>query len=101
MKTIIDNIVPILVTFLTTILSYIGVRLKKIISEYINTKEKKEIVCLTVRYIDQIYKNTLITPEEKYKKCQEKALEWLKNKGINVSKTELEILIESSVNCTK
>lgn len=101
MKTILDNIMPIVVTLLTAILSYIGVKIKNIIEKFTNEKLKKEIVCSTVRYIEQIFKNNLITSEEKYETCKNKALEWLNKKGLNVSDTELEILIESSVNCLK
>lgn len=96
-----ENIVPILVTFVTGLLSYIGIKLKYLFEQAMTNKRKKEIVCLTVDYTEQVYKNTLVSSEDKYNKTKEKALEWLSKEKINVSDTELEILIESAVNHLK
>ena len=52
---------------------------------------------LTVKYVEQTCKNA--SCDEKKSKALEKALEWMQEKKINVSDTELEILIESAVNC--
>lgn len=89
-------LLEIIVAILTGIASFIGVKIKKVYEEYINTKIKKDIVDSTVKYIEQVFKN--IHGEEKLELAKEKALEWLNEKGIAVSETELEILIEASVN---
>lgn len=101
MNIIEENLIPIIATFLTGVLSYVGIKIKSIYEKYVATKTKKEIVCLTVDYVEQVYKNSLITSEEKYTKCKEKAIEWLNKENLKVSDTELEILIESAVNHLK
>lgn len=92
-----DNLIQILSTIITGFIGYLGLRIKSIYQEYIQDKIKKEIVDKTVKYVEQTSKNALC--EEKKSKALEKALEWMKEKKINVSDTELEILIESAVNC--
>lgn len=87
-------ILSILGTILTAIGGYIGTLYKK----YINDKTKKQIVEDTVKYVEQITKDISISSENKLKKAKDKALEWLNSKGIKISDTELEVLIESAVN---
>ena len=96
-----DNLIQILATIITAVASFIGVSIKKAYTKYVDTKTKKEIVNSTVEYIEQIYKNVTVTNEEKLAKAKEKALEWLNTKGLKISDTELEILIESAVNGLK
>ena len=95
-ETIQPYLLEIIVAILTGVASFIGVKVKKLYEEYVNTKTKKEIVECTVKYVEQVYKE--IHGEEKLNKAKEKALEWLNEKAINISDTELEILIEASVN---
>ena len=97
LSTISDNLIQILSTIITGIIGYLGLRIKNIYQEYIQDKIKKEIVDKTVKYVEQTCKNA--SCDEKKSKALEKALEWMQEKKINVSDTELEILIESSVNC--
>ena len=68
-------------------------------TKYVDTQTKKEIVKDTVNYVEQVFKD--IHGAEKLEKAKEKALEWLNEKGIKISETELEILIESAVNGLK
>ena len=96
LETIQPYILEIIVAILTGVASFIGMKLKKVYEDHINTKTKKDIVDSTVKYVEQVYKD--IHGEEKLNKAKEKALEWLNEKGINISDTELEILIEASVN---
>ena len=92
-----DNLVQILGTIITAVLSYLGIQIKNIYQEFIQDKTKKEIVEKTVMYVEQTCKGS--SCEEKKQKALEKSLEWLEEKKLNVSETELEILIESAVNC--
>lgn len=89
-------ILEIIVAILTGVASFIGMKIKKIYEDHINTKTKKDVVDTTVKYVEQVYKD--IHGQEKLIKAKEKALEWLNEKGISISDTELEILIEASVN---
>ncbi len=92
-----DNLIQILGTIITAVLSYVGFQIKNIYQEFIRDKMKKEIVEKTVEYVEQTCKG--FSCEEKKQKALEKSLEWLNDKKINISETELEILIESAVNC--
>ena len=96
-----DNLIQILATIITAVASFIGMSIKKAYTKYIDTKTKKEIVDSTVKYIEQIYKGVMISNEDKLSKAKEKALEWLNSKGLKISDTELDILIESAVNGLK
>ena len=89
-------LLDMLAMILTGVATYIGLQLKKLYEKYVNTKLKKDIVDSTVKYIEQVHKD--IHGAEKLEKAKEKALEWLNEKGISVSNTELEILIEAAVN---
>ena len=96
-----ENLIEILATVITAVASFIGVSIKKCYTKYVDTKTKKEIVEATVKYIEQIYKGVMVSNEDKLNKAKEKALEWLNNKGLKTSDTELDILIESAVNGLK
>lgn len=94
-----NYIFEILATIVTALVSFIGVSIKNAYTKYINTQTKKEIVKDTVNYVEQVFKD--IHGAEKLNKAKEKALEWLNEKGIKISETELEIMIESAVNGLK
>lgn len=96
MELIQSHLFEILATILMAIISFLGTTIKLKYDKYIDTKEKKEIVKLTVQYVEQVFKE--LHGKEKLEKAKEKAVEWLNEKGIKISETELEILIESSVN---
>lgn len=101
MELIQDNLIQILATIITAVASFIGMSIKKAYTKYVDTKTKKEIVDSTVKYIEQIYKGVMISNEDKLSNAKEKALEWLNSKGLKISDTELDILIESAVNGLK
>lgn len=96
MELIQSHLFEFLAAILTAFVSFLAATLKLKYDEYINSKEKKEIVKLTVRYVEQVFKE--LHGKEKLEKAKIKAIEWLNEKGIKISETELEILIESSVN---
>lgn len=93
-----SNLLEIINVILVGIVTFIGTKIKKIYEEYINDKTKKEIVKATVEYVEQVSSTLEKTSEEKFNQAKTKAIEWLNEKGINISDTELEILIESAVN---
>ncbi|MCI9586260.1 MAG: hypothetical protein HFH45_06495 [Bacilli bacterium] len=92
-----DSIIEMILATITGITSFIGIKLKTLYEEKVSTETKKKIVADTVKYVEQITKDISITSENKKQKAKEKALEWLKEKKIKISDTELDILIESSV----
>lgn len=92
-----DNLIQIVSTIITGIIGYLGIRIKNLYQSLVQDRIKKDIIEKTVEYVEQTSKN--LTCEEKKKKALEKSLEWLNEKKISISDTELEILIESAVNC--
>ena len=92
-----SNITHIIGIVMTGVISYIGLQLKNTYQEFLQDKTKKDIVEKTVKYVEQTCKN--LSCEEKKQTALKKSLEWLEEKKIRASDTELEILIESAVNC--
>ncbi len=92
-----NNLIQIISTIITGVIGYLGIRLKNLCQEFIQEKIKRDIVEKTVKYVEQVGKN--LNCSEKKEKALEKSLEWMKEKKISISDTELEILIESAVNC--
>lgn len=92
-----DNLIQIISTVITGVIGYLGIRIKNLYQAFIKDKIKRDIVEKTVKYVEQIGKD--LSCDEKKKKALEKSLEWMREKKIIVSDTELEILIESAVNC--
>ena len=87
----------IIITIVTGVITWIGITLKNAYTKYIDTKTKKEIVTATVKYIEQITKNTNITNKDKFESAKTKSLKWIKEKGLKINETELEVLIENAV----
>ena len=93
----INNKLSLIISVLATIITFISGYIGNLYKNHINDRTKKQIVEDTVKYVEQITKDSNINSNEKFKQAEVKALEWLNEKGIKVSKTELEILIESAV----
>lgn len=92
---IINALVPVIITALTGILSYIGVAIKNKIVEKADTEIKKALVETTVKYVEQVFKD--IHGKEKLDMALQKAEELFKEKGIQIGHTELEMMIEEVV----
>ena len=87
-----EELIKILITtVIPVVLAWVGKR----INEYFKDKQKEHVVQKVVEYVEQTSKG--IISEEKFDEAYKKATEWLAEKGIEISATELEILIESSV----
>lgn len=88
-------LVPAVVTAVGALFSWIGIQLKRLYQEHIDTKTKEDIIKSTVQYVQQVYKD--INGEEKLEKAVSTASDWLSSKGLEVSEAELRVLIESAV----
>lgn len=88
-------LIPAVVAVVGAIASWVGVQLKKLYTDKVNTKEKQDVVESTVTYVQQVYGD--LKGEEKLEKALETASDWLTSKGISVSDSELRVLIESAV----
>lgn len=96
---LVSNLVPVLVTFFTALVSYVGMALKKFITAKISKEQIENIVSKTVKYVEQITKDNNLSSAEKFEEAKDKARAWLNEKNIKISDVELEILIECAVNC--
>lgn len=83
-------------TILTALGSYVALKIKAIYQEKVNTETKQKVVETTCKYVEQIYKD--LKGEEKLEVAKENIVKILNEKGISISETELEILIEATVN---
>lgn len=93
MKDIIMQIVPIVLATVGTFL--IGL-IKAKYSQYVNTDTKKEIAMLTVRYVEQVF--TALHGKDKLEKAKSTFVDMLNEKGIKVSESEIDMLLEAAVN---
>lgn len=94
-NSVVEILLPVLATILTTVCSWIGLKIKKLYEEKVNTETKRQVVELTVKYIEQVYQD--LHGKDKLKKALETATEWLNTKGLQVTEAELTILIEAAV----
>lgn len=90
-----------LITILGILLGYLGVRLSTFLNEKI-TKEKQEqiknIVKGIVAFVEQVAKiDVTLVGEEKFRFAKEKVILLLNEKGLTITETELDMLIESFV----
>lgn len=87
------------VVVLTTVASYVGMKIKNIYKEKVDTETKKKVVETTCRYINQLYND--LDGSQKLEKAKENIVDQLNEKGISITELELDVLIESSVNSFK
>lgn len=99
MNEVINILMPTLITAIGAILSYLGVRIKKLYEEKVNTDEKRKVVNTCVKAVEQIYKD--LHGEEKLNKAKENIIEILNNKGLTINELELDMMIEEVVNGLK
>ena len=89
-------LIPLLMTILTGVATWIGTKIKKVIEENAKNEKIKDIIYNVVRYTEQTSKE--LTSSEKFERAVEESTEWLNSKGITISEYELKIMIESKVN---
>ena len=93
---IINALLPVILTGLTALISYLGVTIKSKIVAKVDTETKKNLLETTVKYVEQVYKD--IHGAEKLEMAMNKAEALFKEKGIKIGKVELEMMIEEVVN---
>ncbi len=87
---LIVSLIPICATLLTAGAAYLGTKL----NGYLKSKKVDKIVPYVVKYVEQVY--TDLHGQEKFEKAIIMATTLLDEKGIKVSKDELEVMIESA-----
>ncbi len=102
LETILEGISPyiwqILGVVLTSVASYIGLKLKNLYDAKINTEVKEKIVKAVVEMVEQLDKKYNWTSEEKYNKAKETIIRMINDAGLKITELELEVLIESVCN---
>jgi len=88
--------ITLLSTILTAVFSYIGLRLKKLYEEKINTDTKEKVVKTVCEAVEQLYKD--LSGEEKLEQAIVNASVMLEERGIMITDLELRMLIESTIN---
>lgn len=86
------NLVEIVTTVALAIISFIGIKLKKIVEEMIMDDTKRKCVKSVVNAVNKLYSD--LTGAEKLIKAQENIEEMLNEKGITITELEMRILIE-------
>lgn len=89
-----NHLSNVIVTILTTFISYIGVQIKKTYQEKIQEETKRKIVTSGVKATEQVYQN--LKGNEKLQKAKETILPILKQKGIKLVDQEIDVLIEEA-----
>lgn len=95
LEQVLSILLPALATLIAGWFAVLGAKIKTVYTNKINTQTKKEVVDVTVNYVQQVYKT--LEGEEKLQKAIEQASLILTEKGIPVSDIELRTLIESAV----
>lgn len=93
MKEILMQVIPIVLATVGTFL--IGL-IKAKYSQYVNTDTKKEIAMITVRYVEQVF--TALHGKDKLEKAKSTFVDMLNEKGIKVTESEIDMLLEAAVN---
>lgn len=90
-----DVILPAIASIVAAVLGVLATKIKKAYQEKCDNETVKAIVDSAVRYVQQVYYSA--EGQEKLAKATEKASTVLNEKGIKVSDTQLNMLIESAV----
>lgn len=92
---LIDILLPILATFLTGLFTYLGAKLKAVYEQKVQTETAEAVIKNVVKFIQQTCKD--LDGEAKLKKAISEASTILASKGIELTETEINMLIESAV----
>lgn len=92
---LIDILLPILATFLTGLFTYLGTKLKAAYEQKVQTETAETVIKNVVKFVQQTCKD--LNGEEKLKKAISEASTILASKGIALTDTEINMLIESAV----
>lgn len=85
----------LLQTILVLVFSYVGLAIKSLNKKYVNSETKSIIVRDCVKCVEQIY--TDLHGDDKKAECENKIVQLLYEKGITITQTELDVMIEAAV----
>ncbi len=96
LNALLPHLLSIAVTVVMAIAGWVGTKLGKYIDEQKNSKQIREIVAHTVRYVEQVAKD--LGSEQKLELAKARVVDYANTKGLRISEIEVEILIEAFVN---
>ena len=85
----------LLYTAAVAIFGYLGTVAKKLATEWLNDKKKRDLAKTVVQFVEQVYKD--LHGEEKLNAALAAFSEMLAEHGIHVSDLEMRMLIEAAV----
>jgi len=85
----------IVAMILSTIVTYISIKVKNLYQKRLTMETKKEVAKSVVEMVEQIANKYNWSSAEKYDKAKTTIIELLANEGIKITDIELEVLIES------
>lgn len=92
---LIDLLLPTFATILIGVFTYLGTKLKNVYTDKLNNETAKTVVGDVVKFVQQVYGD--LQGPEKLQKAIEQVSQILESKGITLSETEINMLIESAV----
>lgn len=98
MEELMNQIMPYVMIILTAIAGYLATKAKTFFDAKIdkdNQERLLQFVKATVDFVEQI--GIDLKPEEKFELAKAKVLIWVREKGLNVTEEELQVLIEAFV----
>lgn len=90
-----DVILPAIASVIAILFGVLGAKIKRLYTDKVQDETIKTVVDSVVKWVQQVYYD--LDGQEKLEKALERASQTLKEKGITVSKSELNTLIESAV----
>ena len=88
-------IIPALATLLAGWFAIIGAKMKQAYDSKVKDETTKQVIDDVVKFVQQVYKD--LDGQSKLQKAIEQASQILAGKGIEISETEINMLIESAV----
>ena len=86
----------IIAMVLVSVLGYLGMIAKRLITRYLDTGDKRAMALASVRYVEQVYIG--LHGQEKMHHALSRFEKLLAEHGITCSATEMEALLEAAVN---
>lgn len=93
---LINNGLQLLYLILTTLVSYLTIKIKGVYNKYVDDEMKKSVAEICVKACEQLYDGNSST--EKYQMAEENIKKILKSKNIKMSDLEIQMMIESFCN---
>lgn len=95
-KELFNALLPLILSAMGVVFTAVGTYLALQVKKFLDTKEKRSLAEVTVKYVEQVGK--VMGSDEKFKLAKETLIQELNNQGITFTEVELEVLIESVVN---